>query len=221
MSQPPAGLGPALPAPVLSRALVHVCEQVIRERETLSRLDAVAGDGDLGESLAAGFGALAGRLFSAPHNDVGELLALSGRVLSREAPSTFGTLLGLGMRDAAPLSRENGELDPSGVVRLLDTLADGVARRGQVAEGQRTVLDAITAARDAAVTCAEDPAAGTLEVLGSAAQGACRGAEATARMLPQVGRAGWIGERVLGHPDAGATAFAVILTALHEGVAAG
>jgi dihydroxyacetone kinase-like protein len=213
---------PSTPVAVLQEALLHVCERVIQQRGELSRLDAVAGDGDLGESLATGFTALAERLQSGgPLADVGQLLALAGTVLSREAPSTFGTLLGLGLRDAARVTRENPEFSPAGVIQVLDTLADGVARRGQVVAGQRTVLDAIVAARDAAAACAQDPAAGTPAVLGAAAQGACRGAEATAHMLPQVGRAGWIGERAAGHADAGATAFAVLVTALHEGIVAG
>jgi dihydroxyacetone kinase-like protein len=211
---------PATPAGVLHAALLHVCERMIQQRGQLTRLDAVAGDGDLGESLATGFTALAERLRAERQADVGQLLALAGTVLSREAPSTFGTLLGLGLRDAARVTRESPELSPSGVIQVLDTLADGIARRGQVVAGQRTVLDAVVGARDAAAACAQDPAAGTPAVLGAAAQGACRGAEATARMLPQVGRAGWIGERALGHADAGAAAFAVLTTALHEGVTA-
>jgi hypothetical protein len=38
-------------------------------------------------------------------------------------------------------------------------------------------------------------------------------------MRPQVGRAGWIGDRVVGTTDAGATAWSVISAALRDAVA--
>lgn len=207
----------ALSAEALRRALLHVCSEVTSERDRLSQLDGAAGDGDLGETMAIGFGKAAERLATADPGDIGRLLAVLGTTLSREAPSTFGTLLGLGLRDAAKQVAGRGELAPSDYIALLNTLADNVAARGQVAAGQRTMLDAILAARDAGATRAAQPEATIADVLSAAAEGAAEGAAATAGMVPQVGRAGWIGERVKGSPDAGATAIAVILTALSAG----
>ncbi len=52
-----------------------------------------------------------------------------------------------------------------------------------------------------------------VDLAASAAQEAARG---TAEMLCRVGRASRLGNRVLGHPDPGATSFAVILRAMHD-----
>jgi dihydroxyacetone kinase len=52
------------------------------------------------------------------------------------------------------------------------------------------------------------------EVLLAAVEDAKRGAEATAQMLPRLGRSSYLGDRVLGHPDPGAKAVAIWLRAI-------
>jgi dihydroxyacetone kinase len=56
----------------------------------------------------------------------------------------------------------------------------------------------------------------TRDVLLAAAKEAKRGAEATAQMMPRLGRSSYLGDRVLGHPDPGATAVAIWLDAISE-----
>lgn len=48
------------------------------------------------------------------------------------------------------------------------------------------------------------------------AQAAVKGAEATKQIVARMGRAGTVGERSLGHPDAGAYALGVIFTDIAE-----
>jgi phosphoenolpyruvate---glycerone phosphotransferase subunit DhaL len=224
-------LGPA----DLARALLHACQRVRAARAELSALDAVAGDGDLGESLAIGFAAVAEALAPAaesapgttavagttpaagpaPTADAGTILVLAGTALSRAAPSTFGTLLGMAWRDAGRELGRTAELSAADVVRALDAMAAGVAKRGEVVAGQRTVLDGLLASRDTAAKAAAR-GAGAVAAIRAAAAGAREGAAATTAMRPQVGRAGWIGDRARGNPDAGATAWAVIASALAE-----
>jgi phosphoenolpyruvate---glycerone phosphotransferase subunit DhaL len=208
--------GPAAaPASAVRAWLIATSERVMAESDELSRLDGLAGDGDLGATLSTGFGSIADRLDGADGADVGDLCSAVGSALSRDAPSTFGTLLGLALRDAAPLFRGRDELSAADVVGLLAALAESVGRRGQVEPGQRTMLDALVAARDEARDSL-GAEADVLHVLSAAAAGARRGAEVTASMSPQVGRASWVGARATGHPDAGATAIAVILGALSD-----
>ena len=206
----------AWPAARLRSALLHVCSKVTACSAELSRLDGVAGDGDLGQTLAVGLGAMAGKLAAAQPADVGEVLTLAGATLSRAAPSTFGTLLGLGLRAAGRQASGSPDLDAAGFVAILTTLADTISARGQVTPGQRTMLDAILAARLAAERAAAEPGAPLPAVLRAAAGGSADGAAATAAMRPAVGRAGWIGDRVIGSPDAGATAITMILAALAD-----
>ena len=50
----------------------------------------------------------------------------------------------------------------------------------------------------------------------SAVAAAERGADATARMTPRVGRSSYLGERVMGYPDPGAKAVAIRLRGVCE-----
>ncbi|MFD0744741.1 DAK2 domain-containing protein [Phytohabitans flavus] len=197
----------------LRAGLLNACARVLDARAELTALDAAAGDGDLGESLAIGFAAVEKELAGDEAGDAGALLLRAGGALSRAAPSTFGTLLGMAWRDAGRALAGRTELAAADVVGALDVMAAGVARRGGVHAGQRTVLDGLLASRDRAGAAGDDPIA----ALRAAADGARAGAEATASMRPQVGRAGWIGERAQGRPDAGASAWAVIAGAIAAG----
>jgi len=55
------------------------------------------------------------------------------------------------------------------------------------------------------------------EVLAAAVEKAKRAAEATAQMTPRLGRSSYLGDRVIGHADPGATAVALWLGAVVEG----
>jgi dihydroxyacetone kinase len=54
------------------------------------------------------------------------------------------------------------------------------------------------------------------EVLLAAVEEAKRGAEATAQMIPRLGRSSYLGDRVLGHTDPGAKAVTIWLRAISE-----
>ncbi len=201
----------------LRAALIAACRQVIDAHGELSALDAVAGDGDLGESLALGYTAVEKELTALANPlDVPGLFKLMGTTISKAAPSTLGTLLGLAWRDGSAALPPDAPLDSAGVAQLLDAMRASVARRGSVEPGQRTVLDGLVpSAAAAAGAVGGDDVVGSLR---AATAGAADGAEQTKAMRPQVGRAGWIPERAQGNADAGASAWVVILGALADAV---
>ena len=92
----------------------------------------------------------------------------------------------------------------------------GIARRGEVARGDRSVLDAVAGAHDAAAELVANGTADGGAALTAAVDGARRGAEATSAMAPKVGRAAWVGERAHGEVDAGAAAWVLIAAALAD-----
>jgi dihydroxyacetone kinase-like protein len=209
----------AVPAPAFARALLLTCDRVDAAKEELCALDAVAGDGDLGATLASGFTHVRAVLEDPDldRGDVGALLTQAGGVLARKAPSTIGALLATAFMRAGAELKGCVALDAVQAARLLQTASDAVAERGRVETGQRTVVDAMAPAAEAGAEASRrnaDPA----EVFRAAAAAASRGAEATAEMEPVVGRAGWIADRARGHADAGATAWAVIVSAIADGL---
>jgi dihydroxyacetone kinase len=198
--------------------LLFACERMSEARAELCALDAAAGDGDLGATLATGFDAIRERVRELDRPRPAELLKEAGMQLARKAPSTIGALLGSAHLRAAQDLADEDSMGPEQIGTFLRSSATAVAERGKAAPGERTVLDSMGPAATAAE---EGHRAGltTIETLERAAAAAHEGATATARMQARHGRAGWIGERAEGSPDAGATAWAIYLTALAEGAA--
>ena len=193
-------------------------------KDELSRLDAAAGDGDLGLTMTAaadGAAALAER-GGLDGKTRAEALRALGMELARVAPSTSGTLFARGLLQASRVSAATaadaaGDDAPASPVAeaavLLHAAIEGIQKAGKAEPGDRTMLDALVPAAQAlqeAAARGDSPKAAAE----SAAQAAREGAEATKDLEPKIGRASWIAERARGNVDAGARAIAVIATAI-------
>lgn len=207
--------GSAWNAADLATALSRVCDRLQAEQAELGRLDGLAGDGDLGVTLARGFAAVVESVGEASPERPGDVLKVVATTLSTKAPSTMGTLLATAFKEAATALGERDHLGRLELISMLDAAANGVARRGDVEGGERTVLDAMLPALETVRATTED--VDIRSAFAAAAKGAAEGAEATRQMEPQVGRASWVGARVIGTPDGGAVAWSLILDAMAGG----
>lgn len=183
-------------------ALADALEDAVDE---CTRLDAIAGDGDLGVTL--------GKISEAIRASISEEvvtpsdhLKVIGLAVAKAAPSTFGTLVATGFLRAAP-AVQNMSSPQDAIAAALHAAEEGIASRGKAERGQRTALDALGPAADAFAAAPDLPTAWH-----AAAEAAKNGAAATAEMEPIHGRAGWIAERARGNQDAGATAVALVFS---------
>lgn len=198
--------------PSIADVVLAVAGGLTDARELLNRLDAAAGDGDLG--LTAGRAAealveLAPTLTGLPP---GEALKAIGMTLARRAPSTGGTLVAFACLAAARVEPAAERSTAAAVADLFDAGRDEIARRGKVEPGDRTMLDALAPAA-AAFRGAADAGSDVAACLAAAAEAADRGATSTIEMDATTGRAGWLADRARGHEDAGARLVAVIVAA--------
>jgi dihydroxyacetone kinase len=189
-----------------------VATDLLDRKDELNRLDAVAGDGDLGLTMTAAANALlelAPSLESLPEADA---IRRCGTEIARRAPSTGGTLIAFALMAAAkaPVAPDAPPLDRAAA--YLDAGAASVALRGQVQPGDRTMLDALRPAADALLRAADTRLAPYVAAR-EAADAADEGAIATAAMAAKVGRAGWLVHRAAGHEDAGARLVALAFEA--------
>jgi dihydroxyacetone kinase-like protein len=189
--------------------LVCVAEDVVAAQAELNQLDSVAGDGDLGLTMSTGARAL---IAIAPELEAVDLAAAvrrCGTELARKAPSTSGTLLATALLRAAGAVAD-GTSAAALLAAALAASQTGIEQRGKASVGDKTMLDALAPAHDAAQAAA---AAGLelCETLRAAAQAAAGGADATKNLRARVGRAGWLAERSEGHEDAGAHLVALLL----------
>jgi len=201
----------------LTRVIQAVANDVLAEQSELNRLDGVAGDGDLGATMATGANALLAALPDMQDLDLAATLRRCGTELARKAPSTSGTLLATAcLRAAGATPGVDGETATALAARLVDAAMTGIQQRGKAQVGDKTMLDALG---PAVSSLQESVSAGRdlEQALASAAAAAAAGADATRNMRARVGRAGWLADRSEGNVDAGAYLVALILqsTARH------
>lgn len=199
-------------ADMVRKVMLGIAEALEGAEPELAKLDSVAGDGDLGASMVRGAAALrrvAGQKFSTPARAF-EALALA---LRREIAGSSGPFYAIALMRVARLLGDDPAPDADAWGRALAEAADAVAATGGAKPGDRTMLDALS---QAAARWTEARAAGQsgADAFEAAVDGAGSGAAATAGMTPKLGRASYLGERALGHADAGATAVAIWMRAI-------
>ena len=202
-------------------------ERIHAEAPALTSLDQAIGDGDHGINIDRGFSAIVaalnGQEASASSGDTeasAMLLRTAGKTLISTVGGASGPLYGTAfLRAAAAVASAdagtNGAHAPSALVAALEAAAAGVAALGKAAPGEKTMLDALVPASEAA-RAALDGGGDLAAVTAAARDAAESGAAATIPMLARKGRASYLGERSVGHQDPGATSTALIFSALER-----
>jgi dihydroxyacetone kinase len=196
----------------LRTAIVDVADEVRRRAPDLNVLDGQAGDGDLGVTMTLAADAVTESLEQLETDDVAEVLRAVGIAIARKAPSTAGTLVATGLMQAGRAAADDAGGDAPRLALLLGAASEAIAERGSAQRGDKTMIDALAPAAEAASEAAErglDLAA----TLAAAADAAEQGARATTAMTPRHGRAGWLADRSAGLEDGGARLIAIILSA--------
>lgn len=202
----PDGLAPIRPTPSPhpeTEVFLHRCCRVLIAAEAeLNALDARAGDGDTGTTLAAGARSLEEAMDRLPLADHTQLYRAIGQELSQTMGGSSGVLLAIFFAAA-------GDAASSGH-SMREALAIGLDRMQEVGgarPGDRTMIDALGPALDAL----EDG-------FGAAAAAAREGADRTAGMqAARAGRASYLSaEQLAGHADPGAEAVARLFEELAD-----
>jgi dihydroxyacetone kinase-like protein len=193
-------------------SLERLLKSLIDHEEEFRELDAAAGDGDLGITVRSAATAILEWLPQdgtvAPTK---ELLAGMAQVCASTSPSTFGSLVSHGLAAAARALGDQPRDDLSSLVVALEAGIAMVQRRGRAGPGEKTFLDALIPALQAARS-----ATSVTQALPLMRVAAIAGTEQMAPAAPKHGRAAWVGERASGIPDAGSVVVIRALEALEE-----
>jgi dihydroxyacetone kinase len=200
----------------LFQMLLYVADEIARRETELNALDAAVGDGDHGITMRIGFEAIRDRLGQLdPATPIDGILRESGSAFLGATGGAIGVVLGKMLLAGGKALQGVQQIRALEFRLLLTSMETSVAAAGKVKPGDRTILDAIHWA--AAATNGSDSGEKDLEaIVGLSASAAQEAARSTADMLCRVGRASRLGNRVLGHPDPGATSFAIMLKAMHD-----
>lgn len=188
-----------------------------KNSDYLCEMDAQMGDGDLGLTMKKGYCALPELYAALEEADMGKRLTKAGMKMSGVVPSTMGTLMSSGWMEAGKRLVGKNAVDAKLFADFLQGFADGIAKRGKCAPGERTVLDAILPAAQAA-QAAVDQGKDLIAVAQEALNGAESGVEATKDMTPKYGKAAVFAAKALGTQDQGATAGMLLVQGLYQGI---
>ncbi|MFF1767270.1 dihydroxyacetone kinase subunit DhaL [Streptomyces sp. NPDC058249] len=203
---------PSTPAGDLAFVVRTIARTAVDNEGAFGDLDAVAGDGDFGYSLARGFEIVLADWDTLDPGTPDEFLKKVALVISKRVGGTSGPLWGTAFLRAAGAVKDRTELDAADAVSMLRAAAEGIKARGKSDLGDKTLLDALIPMTDALEQRLAEggPGAGPAELAALAASTARTAADATTSMQARRGRQSYTGERSIGSPDPGAVAVAVM-----------
>ncbi|MER8372708.1 dihydroxyacetone kinase subunit DhaL [Mesorhizobium sp. M1406] len=189
----------------LAGLIVAAADTIAAHAEELTALDQAIGDGDHGLNMKRGFEAVRAEAESFSAKPLPEALKAIGTKLVMTVGGASGPLFGtlfmaLGKEISAAPDRAN-------LTTAFGKAIEAVAARGKSQVGQKTMLDVLQPVHDALV---EGKTGSEIADFADAA------AKATVPMKALRGRASFLGDRSIGHMDAGARSTALLVRTIVE-----
>jgi dihydroxyacetone kinase len=183
-----------------------VASMLAEHAEELGRVDAVAGDGDHGIGMQRGSAAAAKAVRELEGAGAGTTLIVAGDAWSDRAGGTSGALWGIALRALGEAIGDETVPSPETIAEGLADARDGIVKFGKAKLGDKTMLDVL-------IPVVEAAQAGRWDELPDLAD---EYAQATADLLPKIGRARPHAEKSIGTPDAGALSLALVIRTVVE-----
>ena len=198
-------------------------ECIIKNEVPFCELDAYAGDGDFGMSVSKGFRQLRREwndILEEKVCDIGEFLDACSLIIMECCGGASGPIWGSAFRAAGKAAKGKQKLTAEEFAVLLQEAVTGIQKTGEYSFGRGAVVGDKTLI-DALVPCAdvwtENAGNKTLkELFQLSADAAVNGAKMTEKIVASMGRAGTVGKRSIGYPDAGAFALGVIFSKIAD-----
>ena len=195
-----------------TRVIEEMAAAMEEHRKYLTKLDSEIGDGDHGNNMRRGFAAVLDRLKDTQPSSPADALKAVSMALIGKVGGAAGPLYGTAfLRASAALSGD--EVSPQDAASALEAALGGIKQRGKAEVGDKTILDALAPAVEAAKEAAGSEDATVAAVLRAAAEAAKEGAESTVPLTARKGRASYLGARAEGHKDPGAASTQLLLDA--------
>lgn len=198
-------------------------ECIIKNEVPFCELDAYAGDGDFGMSVSKGFRQLRREwndILEEKVCDIGEFLDACSLIIMECCGGASGPIWGSAFRAAGKVAKGKQKLTAEEFAVLLQEAVTGIQKTGEYSFGRgagvgdKTLIDALVPCAD---VWTENAGNKTLkELFQLSADAAVNGAKMTEKIVARMGRAGTVGKRSIGYPDAGAFALGVIFSKIAD-----
>lgn len=208
--------GEVTPA-IFKTMMLSVADAIRENRDWLSELDGVIGDGDHGITMDIGWTAVRGEIEGKDFQTISELSETMAKSFLDAVGASSGPLYASAFRRAGQSVSSRLNLDAGALVDWIEGICVGIQSRGGAQVGDKTMIDAwvpaVAKAKEALQSGAD-----LNGCLDAAIAGATSGRDFTATIESRRGRSAKLGDRSIGHVDPGAASAVVILTAMKSGI---
>jgi dihydroxyacetone kinase phosphoprotein-dependent L subunit len=179
------------------------------QKQYLSDIDGLIGDGDHGINMNKGFTLAAEQLGREPGNLTHSLSVLS-KVLMMKIGGSMGPLYGMFFKAMADATQGVEVIDAAVFGQMITTARAAIEKISPAKPGDKTLMDVLVPAAEAyqGALAAGQPFAACLDAMSAAAE---RGRDSTRDMVARLGRSSRLGERSRGVLDAGAASCCLLL----------
>jgi len=196
---------------------LHVADKVIGSKDLLTEVDSAIGDGDHGTGMSVGFKQAIENLNSKELNTINDVFKTIGMSLISSMGGASGVIFGTVFLGGVKNLENTKTLDTNILAKIMTGSLEGVKERGKASLGDKTMIDALEPASDALNESSSEKLS-FLEALKKAEKAAEEGVEKSKEYVAKFGRAKTLGERAIGHQDAGATSVWIIFKSMREWV---
>jgi dihydroxyacetone kinase-like protein len=194
--------------------LATIKQELSANADEIVLLDKTLGDGDHLANLERGLDALLKQQDELSQLDWSTALMKVGMTLMSTMGGASGSLFGTFFLSLSKASKDK-ELDFASFADCFEQAVESVKQRGKSDIGEKTMLDTLI---PVAISLKQSVEASSsfADALNDIQQTAIAGMESTKEMLATKGRASFLGERAIGHIDAGARTTQLIICTVAE-----
>ena len=194
----------------------NLVDAIQKNKDYLSEIDGLIGDGDHGVNMNKGF-TLFNEKLEKKELSLSQALAILSETLMDDIGGSMGPLYGVFFGDMSAAINDTSVIDKITFKDMLHDALAAVEEIGGAKRGDKTLLDTIYPAYEAYCSALESNSDfyNALEALKS---GATAGWKSTEEMIAKIGRASRLGERSRGVLDAGATSCHIILSSMADSI---
>ena len=186
------------------------------QKQYLSDIDGLIGDGDHGVNMNKGF-TLAGEQLSREPGDLTHALGVLSKVLMMKIGGSMGPLYGMFFKAMAGAVQGVKAVDAATFGKMLGATREAIQKISPAKPGDKTLMDVLVPAQEA-YQAALDGGKAFTECLDAMSLAAEQGRDATKDMVAKLGRSSRLGERSRGVVDAGAASCCLILQTMTQSI---
>jgi dihydroxyacetone kinase-like protein len=186
------------------------------QKQYLSDIDGLIGDGDHGVNMNKGF-TLAGEQLAREPGDLTHALSVLSKVLMMKIGGSMGPLYGMFFKAMAGTTQGVEAVDAAVFGRMLKATREAIEKISPAKPGDKTLMDVLVPAQEA-YQAALDGGKAFTECLDAMSRAAEQGRDATKDMVAKLGRSSRLGERSRGVVDAGAASCCLLFQTMDQSI---